>query len=221
MLGGFPNEDPADYAQQTELIPLLVHLPAPEALYLVTVQRFAPLYVRSEEFGLCNVRASKAYEYIYPFPAEDLKDLAFQFDFDFADGRDPSTYTRELKRAIQVWREDHVRSVLSSRTVGDELVIRDTRPVALKEEVRLRGARRAIYEFCDAAHTPADIQKHLAASGLAFDDAPVEGVLAEFIQAKLMVSENDRYLSLAVDQTFKDQMYAELLISSLVDAPAD
>ncbi len=222
VLGGFPNEDPADYDQQTELVPLLTHLPAPEALYLVTVQRFAPLYVRSEEFGLCNVRASKAYQYIYPFPAEDLKDLAFQFDFDFADGRNPMTYTRELKRAIEVWREDQGRSVLTSRLAGAELVIRDTRAVAVQEEYRFSGVRRAIYEFCDAAHNPADIEKHLAAClpSENVSDALVQEILAEFMRAKLMVSENDRYLSLAVDLTFKDQMYADLLISSMADAPA-
>jgi hypothetical protein len=223
MLAGFPNEDPADYDQQAKLVPLLTHLPPPSALYLVTIQRFAPLYVRAEEFGLRNIRSTKAYRYVYPFPEEELKDLAFQFDFDFADGRNPWTYTRELNRAIEVWIAENGRSTLTSRPVGEELVVRDSRAVAVKEEHRLKGIRRFIYEFCDAAHTITDIQKHLAAT-LPFEeisDSAVQEILAEFIHAKLMIAENGRHLSLAVDMSFKEQIFAELVMSSMVGASAD
>ncbi|HUI87214.1 MAG TPA: RiPP maturation radical SAM C-methyltransferase [Anaerolineales bacterium] len=221
LLAGFPNEDPEDYAEQARLVPLLIHLPPPSALYYVTIQRFAPLYLRSQEFGLRTMRATKAYRYVYPFAEEDLKDLAFQFDFDFADGRDPLTYTGDLKEAVAVWATDQGRSVLTSRTAGDELVIRDTRPVAVKAEHRLKGVRRAIFEFCDAAHKASDICSHLSAERSLgdVDEAEVQEILNEFIQAKLMISENDRYLSLAVDLGFREQTYAGLVLASLADAP--
>ncbi|HUI87213.1 MAG TPA: RiPP maturation radical SAM C-methyltransferase [Anaerolineales bacterium] len=223
LLAGFPNEDPADYQSQAALLPLLVHLPAPQALYMVNLERFAPLYVRSEEFGLQNIRAARAYYYVYPFAEQDLRDLAFLFDFDFADGRDPRTYTRELNQAIEDWRADHGRSALISRRVGEELIIRDTRAVAAREEHRLTGPRRAVYEFCDAAHTLADIKKHLAESLPleAVSDETLEGILAGLIEAKLMIAEDGRYLGLAVDVSFKEQMLAEMLLPDLIEAPAD
>ena len=218
MLMGFPNEDPADYAEQAQLLPLLMHLHPPQALYLVNLERFAPLYFRSEEFGLRNVRAAKAYHYVYPFPEEDLNDLAFLFDFDFADGRNPMAYTTGLKRAVEDWKTDNGESVLTSRRVGDELIIHDTRAVAVNEEYRFTGSRRSIYEFCDAAHTLADIQQHLVDSLSLEDvsDSVVEELLAELIRAKLMITEHGRYLSVAVDLSFKEQMLAAELMSSLV-----
>ncbi|HUH95912.1 MAG TPA: RiPP maturation radical SAM C-methyltransferase [Anaerolineales bacterium] len=223
VLAGFPGEDPQDYQQQAELVPLLTHLYPPQALYMVTIQRFAPLYVRAEESGLRNVRAAKAYQYVYPFAVEDLNELAFQFDFDFADGRDPLSYTRDLKLAMDVWIRDHGRSELTSRTAGEEMVIHDTRAVALREEYRFKGLERAVYEFCDAAHTLADIRKHLA-DALPTENAAgsaVEKILADFVNAKLMIAENGRYLSLAVDSTFRQQTLARFVISSMAGSPAD
>lgn len=214
VLAGFAGEDPEEYVRQAELVPLIMHLPSPQPLRLVKLQRFAPMFFNSEQFGLRNVRAMKAYEYIYPFPIEDLNELAFQFDFEFGDGRKPMTYVNVLKKAVEEWASLDNNAVLHSRVVGEELLIRDTRQIALQEEYRFTGMRRAVYEFCDAAHNLADIKKHLASYGEVHDSV-VEEILAEFMNAKLMISEHDRYLSLAVDLTFREQMMADLVMSSM------
>ena len=217
VLAGFAGEDPAEYVRQAELVPLISHLPPPQPLRLVKLQRFAPMFFNSEQFGLRNVRAMKAYEYIYPFPIEDLNELAFQFDFEFGDGRKPLEYVEVLKEAVAAWASLDNNAVLSSCIQGDELVILDTRPVAQQGEYRFTGLRRAIYELCDSAHNVPDITKHLAASlpQENVSDSIVEGILAEFMDAKLMVSESDRYLSLAVDLTFRQQLVADLVMSSM------
>src|SRR5262249_52378449 len=44
LLAGFPGEDPADYARQAELVPLLTHLPPPSGLSLIRLDRFSPLF---------------------------------------------------------------------------------------------------------------------------------------------------------------------------------
>src|SRR5258706_159423 len=223
VLAGFAGEDPDEYARQAELVPLVSHLPPPQPLRLVKLQRFAPMHFNSEQFGLRNVRAMKAYEYIYPFPIEELNELAFQFDFEFGDGRKPMDYVDVLKRAVEDWASLDNNAVLNSRIVGQEMLIRDTRAVALQEEYCFTGMRRAIYEVCHAAHNITDIKKHLAAS-LALDevsDETVEQILAEFMQARLMISENGRYLSLAVDLSFKEKLVADLVMSSMVYYSAD
>lgn len=223
VLAGFAGEDPEEYARQAELVPLISHLPPPQPLRFVKLQRFAPMFFNSEMFGLRNVRAMKAYEYIYPFPIEDLNDLAFQFDFEFGDGRKPITYVNVLKQAVEEWASLDNNAVLNSRIVGDEMLIRDTRAIALQEEYRLSGMRRAVYEVCDAAHNLPDIKKHLSESFPEQDvsDAVVEQILAEFIEAKLMISENGRYLSLAVDLSFKEKLVADLVMSSMYYYSAD
>jgi hypothetical protein len=89
--------------------------------------------------------------------------------------------------------------------------------VALREEYHFTGMRRAAYEFCDAAHNISDIKKHLLDTFPLEEvsDSVVEEILAEFMDAKLMISENNRYLSLAVDQSFKEQLVADLVMSSM------
>jgi len=223
VLAGFAGEDPQEYARQAELVPLISHLPPPQPLRLVKLQRFAPMFFNSQEFGLRNVRAMKAYEYIYPFPIEQLNELAFQFDFEFGDGRKPMDYVQVLKQAVEEWASLDNNAVLNSRIVGEEMLIRDTRAIALQEQYRFSGMQRAVYAFCDVAHNVTDIRKHLETTfpGQAVSDALVQETLAEFIADKLMISENERYLSLAVDLTFKEQLIAELVTSSMYYYSAD
>lgn len=217
VLAGFAGEDPQEYVRQAEIVPLISHLPPPQPLRLVKLQRFAPMHFNSEQFGLRNVRAMKAYEYIYPFAIEDLNELAFQFDFEYEDGRKPGEYVRVLKQAVETWASLDNNPVLNSYIEGDELVIQDTRTVAIRPEHRFRGLHKAIYELCDAAHNVVDLQKHLADSWPAEEvsEAAIQRILAEFVWDKLMISENGRYLSLAVDQTFRRQLVADLVISSM------
>jgi hypothetical protein len=161
---------------------------------MVRLDRFSPLFFDSHNMGVCNVRAGAAYRYVYPFAPGDLAQLAYYFDFDYADDRKPPEYLRDLRHQVSLWSEAASRAQLTAALDGDTLVICDTRAVAPQSEYRLRGLHRKVYEFCDTARTRSQLDG-LAQNG-------VGGVLGELMEAKLILAEDDHYLSLAVDASY-------------------
>ncbi len=198
LLAGFPGEDPADYARQAEIVPLLTHL-TPPAILTVRLDRFSPLFVDAAAMGVRNVRADRAYRYVYPFSPEDLATLAYFFEFDYADGRDPQSYLGELRHQVSLWAHQADRAQLTSLVDGDALLLGDTRPVAVQPEYRFRGLRRIVYEYCDRARSRAQIEAHLATLPPAQSASrELDTVLGELLAAKLTLYEDGHYLSLAV-----------------------
>ena len=92
LCAGFPGEDPGEYQRLAEMVPSLTHLRPPGGLYQIRVDRFSPYFTAPEAVGLANVRAGIAYRHVYPFPPADLDRLAYYFDYDYADGRDPDVH---------------------------------------------------------------------------------------------------------------------------------
>jgi ribosomal peptide maturation radical SAM protein 1 len=214
LLAGFPGEDPADYARQAALMPLLVHLPPPLAAGLVALDRFSALFACAGANGITNLRPATAYRYVYPFPAEDLTALARFFAFDYADGRDPQRYLEQWRRNVEAWTGDRNRYDLFSLTLGDVLLIRDTRPVAVEGTYRLSGPRRAVYEYCDQARTRRQIAEHLgSASPQSTNGVDVDRILEEFTGENLMLHEDGRYLSLAVSADYQLRLLAQRMAS--------
>jgi hypothetical protein len=195
LIAGFPGEDPSDYARQAELLPLLTHLEPPLGVAPLRLDRFSPLFMAPEASQVLNVRSAPAYSHIYPFPEEDLAQLAYYFHFDYADGRDPNTYIADLRREVETWKAVAQHSELISLDLGDTLLVYDTRPVATAKQHRLRGAARAVYLACDVAQTAADLVKNLSPAHAASD---VQGALSELTASKLMLCEDERYIILAV-----------------------
>ncbi|MEP7308767.1 MAG: RiPP maturation radical SAM C-methyltransferase [Acidobacteriota bacterium] len=205
ILAGFPGEDPAEYARQAELLPLLTHLPAPQGLGLVRLDRFSPLYFDAEAMGVERVRPHRTYRYIYPLPEADLAGLAYFFDFDYADGRDPAGYLGAMRDGVSAWMKPAVVGHLVSFVHGDTLMVYDTRPVALQREYQLTGLRRAVYEWCDRAHTEGELFKTLGADEAlsaslwpADPRAALSAALTELVAARLLLREEQRYLTLSV-----------------------
>ncbi len=199
LLVGFPGEDPADYARQAEIVPLLMHLTPPDFLLPVRLDRFSPMYVHPEEMGVRNIRAFRPYSYIYPFSDEDIKAIAYFFEFDYADNQDPRSYTGDLQHQLNIWTSEGDHGQLTSLVDRDVLVICDTRAVGVQAEYRLTGLRRAVYDYCDQAHSRSQIEAHLATLPLEQTvAADLDTVLDEFVTAKLVLYEDGRYLSLAV-----------------------
>ena len=173
MLLGFPGEDPAEYARMAEMVPALVHLQPPIGCQRISLQRFSPYFEEREALGVCNVRPLDAYRTIYPFSQEDLEQLAYFFDYDYLDNRDPLAYASPLIEAVAAWQEKADASLTYTRS-GEALLIRDARGPAVVR-VRLRGPRCAVYEFCDRVHAfraiEACAQRACAANGMASDGA--------------------------------------------------
>jgi hypothetical protein len=141
-----------------EMVPALAHLQPPILCRRISLDRFSPYFDEREGLGVCNVRPLGAYRTIYPFPEEDLEQLAYFFDYEYTDGRDLLAYVSPLIEAVAAWREKTDASLTYNRS-GEALLVRDARGPAVTW-VRLRGPQCAVYEFCDQVHAFPAIEAH-------------------------------------------------------------
>ncbi len=195
MLYGFPDEPASEYERMAELIPLLMHLPPPAFCIRVRMDRFGPLYNQAAEFGLENVRAMEAYSYVYPLPESALRNLAYFFEFDYGDGRLPVDYARPVVESVEEWAAlAEVRPPrLDAYSVGEVLMIVDTRPCATKRQHIFTGLAARVYLECDAAVKTPGLARRLGAP-----EADVRNAIDRFLREKLMVTMDGRAVSLAV-----------------------
>ena len=223
ILYGFPGEDPAEYERMADLVQSLTHLPMPYRMIQIRMDRFSPNYDESEARGFANVRPAVAYTYVYPSTLEGLDRLAYYFDYDYADGRDPIRYVAALQRAVTVWRERGAEARLELRVVDDEIRIEDSRPAADRRTTVLRGPAGLAYLALDAGNTVQGVTSHLARA-LGRDAVAVEQVeewLDEWLTARLVMREGARYLSLATNPAERVPLPAERLLALLTSTTVE
>jgi ribosomal peptide maturation radical SAM protein 1 len=197
LLYGFPGETADDYRSDLELAEVLTHLVPPTGCGPIRLDRFSPNFNSAREKGFVNVRPMRVFRHLYPFDAQTLGDLVYYFDFDYREPIDDGGHLPRLEAAIRRWktRRDH----LSAERVEGGLVIRDDRPVARWPETMVSGLAAAIYEYCDKARGRRQIVDAMRAlGGEPVTEEEISGILDQFVERKLMVCEDDRYLSLAV-----------------------
>jgi ribosomal peptide maturation radical SAM protein 1 len=101
LLWGFPGEAEQDYAQQSAVIPHLLHLPPPASANRVWLERFSPLFTERDTFPLRSRTPERSYQYIYP-GSVDLDRVAYFFDYERAGGLPDSAYA-DVGRAADDW----------------------------------------------------------------------------------------------------------------------
>jgi ribosomal peptide maturation radical SAM protein 1 len=200
ILFGFPGESPSEYDLMAELVPAISHLPPPVACASFRLDRFSPLFTHAADFGLARVRPNPSYYYAFPLGCVELNSLAYYFDFDYADGRDPRVYSQALSREVALWALAHSgpagkRPRLDLHHSGDAVLLDDSRPCAVAPLHRLEGLTAEIYRSCDSARTLAALRQKLAQQA---DLDSIRDALASLLRAKLMVEMDAQFLSLAV-----------------------
>ena len=196
LLYGFPNESEAEYARMAELVPLLTHLQRPGYCGRIHVDRFSPLFT-SPAFGIAEPRPASAYSYLYPLNREQLGNLAYFFEFDYADGREPAEYARALAEEIERWPEwtSKNRPRLDLFQTDSVVLLRDSRACAAKATSVLTGLAAKLYLACDTAQTPESLARKLDSS---VSELEIRAQLEAFCESRLMAEMDGRYLSLAV-----------------------
>jgi ribosomal peptide maturation radical SAM protein 1 len=217
ILYGFPGEDPAEYERMARLVPSLAHLPAPYRMIQIRMDRFSPNFDEAVARGFSNVRPAAAYRYVYPPTLGDLDRLAYYFDYDYADGRDPQGYTAALQASVAAWRGRSGDARLELRVTDDELQIEDSRPVAVRQTTVLRGPARLAYLALDAGSTVQGVTSHL--EQVLGPEVPaaeqVEDWLEGWLADLLVMREGSRYLSLATNPAERIPLPAERLLALL------
>ncbi len=198
FLYGFPGEDPAEYARMAALLPFLAHLRPPLGAARIRLDRFSPNFVDAAKTGFTDVRPYPAYHSVYPgIGADDVAELAYFFEYGYADGRDPAAYTTALHSAVAEWRAAYDTSELVW-TVDrpDSIRIIDTRPCARFSTCTLSGAARAVIVGTDAARPVTDVEDECVAAGSTRTEA--SDILDELERYGYIVREGSLVLGLAI-----------------------
>jgi ribosomal peptide maturation radical SAM protein 1 len=203
LIAGFPGEDPKEYQEMALLVPLLTHLPPPTGCSPIRLDRFSPLFTRAAEVGLREVRPNPAYYYVFPLGRRALSRLAYFFDFEYPDGRDPDSYIRSLGAAAQTWIATHAQGsqdtprLDATWTAPGAWRVVDTRACATKHEHRLTGSAARIYTACDRAQARSALRRKFVDMTADEFDAAIEAM----VEDKLLLCRNGWLLSLAVMRT--------------------
>ena len=146
-----------------------------------------------------KLRPTSAYYYCFPFGRRELKRLAYFFDFDYLDGRHPGDYMRPVTEALGGWWQastlpaDQKPRLDAEWLAEDRLRVHDTRSCAMRPTLSFSGAHARVYAACDSVQSVHGLVRDLKLS-----EESVKSILDQFIECKLMVEMEARYLSLAV-----------------------
>jgi ribosomal peptide maturation radical SAM protein 1 len=197
LLYGFPGEEPEDYAAMPRLFEEIWFLDPPSGYGPVRLDRFSPYHMDPAGHGIVGVRPLAPYPFLYPFPRDALMRIAYYFDYDYADGRDPLAYAGATVDKVRTWMADEHRGGLTLFEDDEgRLVLVDDRPPPPRRTLRLGGWRARAYDACDRARSLTGLARLPELDGVAPD--ALESFLERCVAARLMLRSNGAYLALAV-----------------------
>ena len=209
LLAGFPREDPDDYAAMARLFPRLTHLDPPCACGMLRLDRFSPFHTRAEELGIRRMRPARAYFYVYPLGRRELARLAYFFDHDYEDDRDPNAYVAPVQAEVGKWKaarfaQNAAPPRLDAHFDAEGVTIHDSRPAATAPRHELRGLAALVYALCDSTATVAGLAQ---ATGRPAEE--IDAVLASLDRAGLIARADNRAVALAVFRERPDSLWQE------------
>lgn len=198
MLYGFPGEKPSHYEQQAELIPHLTHLQPPHNLGRIWMERYSPIFVDRETYPAKRVVPEMSYRFVYP---EDcaLEKIAYFFEYELEDTLPDEVY-EPMRQAVKRWQllwQRPSRPHLIFRYSPRHLNITDGRNPDNLRALSYQGALcSAVYLACsDKPQSPQSVARHL---GRDASISTIEEILEGFVQTRVMMREDNRFLSLAL-----------------------
>ncbi|ASW57804.1 B12-binding domain-containing radical SAM protein [Plantactinospora sp. KBS50] len=192
IIWGFPGETEEDYAEQTALLPHLVHLQPPVHAGRLWIERFSPLYTRSP-----GKPPERSYRYVYP-AAVDLSKVAYFFEYDLP-GALPDTTYDGLRKAVADWNaawQDRPEPVLRYWSAPGFVQIYDGRHPGAEGTYTFEGPLADLYVA--TSDRPLGVA---AAHGRLRDRLPaaqIEAAFGEFAARGLMYFDGSAALALAL-----------------------
>ncbi|MGW7021261.1 RiPP maturation radical SAM C-methyltransferase [Streptomyces decoyicus] len=199
ILAGFPGETEEDYAEQLRLLPLLHHLQPPGGCGRIWLERFSP-YFTDPTFPISEVRPRASYGHVYPASLDHEK-IAYFFDYE-ASGTCSHETVATLNAAVSQWQKrfSEARPSLVYQRLPGKLTLIDRRTDQPKRAV-LAGWKAEAYESCgDAPRGAAAVSRQLAARDVSVSEDEVAAFLGQCCRAGVMVSDDGKYLGLALPE---------------------
>ena len=203
LLIGFPGEPEEVYRKYLDDIPRLTHLPPPGGTFPVRFDRYSPYFTQAKEYGLKLVPYD-SYEMLYPFPNDDLEQLAYFFaDQNYSSPYMQTTakWIRKLQDCIADWRRQWEASArgdvprLDLREDAGQTLIRDSRGEADREF----AIDPLQADVLAALERPLD-RTRLAGHVPDLSAAELDQCIASLDSRGLLFHEDGRYLSLVMDR---------------------
>lgn len=205
VIAGFPGEEESEYTRMAQLIPLVTHLNPPSTCTPVRLDRFSPFHSRAESFGFKKIRPARAYFFVFPLGRKEMSRLAYFFDFDYDDGRDPNRYLEPVAAEVERWFQTRLNSDWPSRLDahfdGPEIRVTDTREIARNPSYHLTGLRARLLVLCDVSTTIPALLRREELSG---QEPEVRSALESLVTDRLVAHEDGHYLTLAVFRNRSD-----------------
>ena len=202
ILYGFPGESDEDYDEMLRMTPALRFLPPPQVCQTLSVDRYSPFFEDPVGHGFGALKPLAPYSHLYPMPEEDLLDVAYAFEYKCAPGVDLPPVAARLEAEMRAWRkESGLGELRCARGADGSRALVDARPGGPRRTRRLDLLGQTIYAACEDICSRRDLDARIAA---ALDEASgaararVDGLLADLVAERLMVTQGDRYLSLAL-----------------------
>ncbi len=201
ILIGFPGETDEDYRTQISLIKLLFHLPPPECVGNLWLERFSPYFKRPEEYKIKITAPGEAYPYVYDHPDIDHLKIAYDFEFETNDRVDPRL-KQELYQIAEEWKRRHQSEQLPFLIFTksmDFVTVYDDRSLE-SVKTRLEGPRAWAFIFCNEAPKSLEhIHEHLREKiGREPEDGLTENTVAFLEEKGFLYGECGKYLTLAL-----------------------
>jgi ribosomal peptide maturation radical SAM protein 1 len=202
LLYGCPGETAKDYRGLIELLPSLRFLTPPDGWGPLVVERFSRYYEHPGRYGFGRIQPSAAYRFVYPFPGSALRRIAYFFDHQYRPDLGTRIYIERLRTDVERWQASGAEGSLRKQRQPDGgLLLVDSRAGGEVVRHRLDRTDRLLYEACDEIGGLCDLRELARAElGEGFSPEDVDRRLSAFVQARLMVQEKDRYLSLALPE---------------------
>ena len=199
LIYGFPDEDPRAYRDVPGVIEQITHLQPPFSCGRFRLERFSEYFNNAPRYGLEVVRPFASYRHVYRnLDSRQLTDIAYYFEYGYADRRDVQVYAQPVRDAVECWQQRHSSAVLCFTTNAEGIELYDSRSGEMRV-AGIRGWRSEAYRLCDSVTTPRTVRKRLLELGHGdISDAEIRDELDGFVARGLMLMEGNRYLSLAI-----------------------
>ncbi|MGH3624373.1 MAG: RiPP maturation radical SAM C-methyltransferase, partial [Sciscionella sp.] len=195
ILYGFPGESEQDYQWQANVLRRIPHLQPPYAMARARPDRGSPMFEQPDEHSVRSLRPSACYRHIYP-PEYNLNRVSYFFEHDL-DGALPPHGYQECLNLVADWKQQwsaRERPYLRYVKTWESVSIHDGR-TGSHHGYRFDDQEAALYELCADARTTAELRTELDC-----DTTWLGKTLDRFIDHDLMISLDDKYLSLALPE---------------------
>ena len=201
ILIGFPGETNDDFRQQIDLIKLLYHLPPPECVGSLWLERFSPYFQKPEDYGIKITAPGEAYPFVYDSPSIDHLKIAYDFEFESNTQIDPQL-KQELFQTAEEWKRRHKSEQLPYLIFTKAMnfvTVYDHRSLESKK-IRLEGPQAWAFICCnEAPKSTGQIREYFREKmGEEPEDNLVENAIAHLEEKGLLYGERNKYLNLAI-----------------------